>query len=91
MLSPARHRRCVFFPLIFSLVRCEEMVVREKLIHESGGFFSTLFLAPAITKVEKKCDLEEHFLACRVSWTCFPIDQPDDDGGDGPSGSYGDN
>lgn len=53
--------------------------------------FSTLFLAPAITKVEKKCDLEEHFLACRVSWTCFPIDQPDDDGGDGPSGSYGDN
>lgn len=56
-------REMCFSSIISSLARCEEMVVREKLIHESGGFFSTLFLAPAITKVENKCGLEEHFLA----------------------------
>lgn len=80
-----------FSSIIFSLVRCEEMVMREKLIYKSGGFFSSLFLAPAITQVENKYHLEEHFLACRVSWTCFLVDQLDDNGGDGPSGSDGDN
>lgn len=64
------------------------MVMREK----SGGFFfSSLFLAPAITQTENKYHLEEHFLVCKVSWTCLPNDQPDDDGGDGLSESYGDN
>lgn len=80
-----------FSSITFSLVRCEEMVMREKLIYKSGGFFSSLFLAPAITQVENKYHLEEHFLVYRVSWTCFPNDQPDDDGGDGLSESYGDN